>query len=216
MSAASAPDACRTRSKPTDWPSRFRALRLTVPWFQGSSPSTRPGSRPHPSTRPLRHSSPRCPPEQRAQTVFAVDDPEWRKWMNQHFYLRQSTSFKEMTEAQREDGLPGFNRWVQSRESSALPGEGKSGETGMPVRRGRAATAISQRPGADCQKHPPRSLPAAVECWRRCHTLQMTPRDGRAGESVASSHESRACPGQERTKEGFDICTSRSSRIILR
>jgi hypothetical protein len=41
-------------------------------------------------------------PEQRAQTMFAVDDPEWRKWMNQHFYLRQGTSFKAMTEAQRE------------------------------------------------------------------------------------------------------------------
>jgi hypothetical protein len=41
-------------------------------------------------------------PAQRAQTVFAVDDPEWRKWMNQHFYLRQGTSFKAMTEAQRE------------------------------------------------------------------------------------------------------------------
>src|SRR5690349_3293840 len=24
--------------------------------------------------------------EQRARTMFAVDDPEWRKWMNQHFY----------------------------------------------------------------------------------------------------------------------------------
>jgi Protein of unknown function (DUF3500) len=40
-------------------------------------------------------------PEQRAKTVFTVDDPEWRKWMNQHFYFRQGTSFKEMTEAQR-------------------------------------------------------------------------------------------------------------------
>jgi hypothetical protein len=39
--------------------------------------------------------------EQRAKTVFAVDDPEWRKWMNQHFYLRQGVSFKEMTDAQR-------------------------------------------------------------------------------------------------------------------
>jgi hypothetical protein len=44
-------------------------------------------------------------PEQRAKTVFAVDDPEWRKWMNQHFYIRQGTSFKEMTEAQREAAL---------------------------------------------------------------------------------------------------------------
>jgi hypothetical protein len=41
-------------------------------------------------------------PEQRARTSFAVDDPEWRKWMNQHFYLRQGTSFQEMSEPQRE------------------------------------------------------------------------------------------------------------------
>lgn len=34
--------------------------------------------------------------------MFAVDDSEWRQWMNQHFYIRQGTSFKEMTEAQRE------------------------------------------------------------------------------------------------------------------
>ena len=38
---------------------------------------------------------------QRARTMFAVDDPEWRKWMNQHFYVRQGISFKEMDEAQR-------------------------------------------------------------------------------------------------------------------
>jgi len=41
-------------------------------------------------------------PEQRAKTTFPVDDPEWRKWMNQHFYVRQGVSFKEMTEQQRE------------------------------------------------------------------------------------------------------------------
>jgi len=41
-------------------------------------------------------------PEQRAKTEFSVDDPEWRKWMNQHFYIRQGTGFNEMTEAQRE------------------------------------------------------------------------------------------------------------------
>jgi len=41
-------------------------------------------------------------PEQRAATVFSVDDPEWRKWMNQHFYIRQGMSFDDMTEAQRE------------------------------------------------------------------------------------------------------------------
>lgn len=40
--------------------------------------------------------------EQRAKSTFAVDDPEWRKWMNQHFYVRQGVSFKEMNDAQRE------------------------------------------------------------------------------------------------------------------
>ncbi len=39
---------------------------------------------------------------QLARTVFAVDDPEWRKWMNQDFYVRQGVSFLEMTAAQRE------------------------------------------------------------------------------------------------------------------
>jgi hypothetical protein len=41
-------------------------------------------------------------PAQRDKTLFALDDPEWRKWMNQHFYVRQGVSFLEMTEAQRE------------------------------------------------------------------------------------------------------------------
>jgi hypothetical protein len=40
--------------------------------------------------------------EQRAKSTFPVDDSEWRKWMNQHFYVRQGVSFLEMTEAQRE------------------------------------------------------------------------------------------------------------------
>jgi hypothetical protein len=39
---------------------------------------------------------------QRAKTQYAVDDPEWRKWMNQHFYVRQGVGFNEMSEAQRE------------------------------------------------------------------------------------------------------------------
>ncbi len=41
-------------------------------------------------------------PEQRARTVYGVDDPEWRKWMNQSFYVRQGVSFLEMTGPQRE------------------------------------------------------------------------------------------------------------------
>jgi hypothetical protein len=40
--------------------------------------------------------------DQRRRTTFKVDDPEWRKWMNQHFYVRQGVSFKEMSEPQRE------------------------------------------------------------------------------------------------------------------
>jgi len=39
---------------------------------------------------------------QRAATQFGVDDPEWRKWMNQDFYVRQGVGFKDMTEPQRE------------------------------------------------------------------------------------------------------------------
>jgi hypothetical protein len=41
-------------------------------------------------------------PEQRGRTTFPVEDPEWRKWMNQHFYVRQGVSFQEMSEGQRE------------------------------------------------------------------------------------------------------------------
>jgi hypothetical protein len=44
-------------------------------------------------------------PPQLSQTTFAVDDPEWRKWMNQHFYVRQGVGFKDMSEAQRESAL---------------------------------------------------------------------------------------------------------------
>jgi hypothetical protein len=41
-------------------------------------------------------------PPQRAKTMFAVGDNEWRKWMNQSFYVRQGVSFLEMTPPQRE------------------------------------------------------------------------------------------------------------------
>jgi hypothetical protein len=44
-------------------------------------------------------------PEQKAKTVYALEDPEWRKWMNQHFYIRQGVSFKEMNESQRESAI---------------------------------------------------------------------------------------------------------------
>ena len=39
---------------------------------------------------------------QRQATMYSVDDIEWRKWMNQDFYVRQGVSFLEMTDQQRE------------------------------------------------------------------------------------------------------------------
>jgi len=44
-------------------------------------------------------------PDQRSKTVFATDDDEWRKWMNQHFYVRQGVSFEEMSASQRESAI---------------------------------------------------------------------------------------------------------------
>ncbi len=44
-------------------------------------------------------------PEQKIKTLFTVDDDEWRKWMNQHFYVRQGTGFIDMTDAQRQAAL---------------------------------------------------------------------------------------------------------------
>jgi hypothetical protein len=43
--------------------------------------------------------------EQRVKTAFPLDDDEWRKWMNQHFYVRQGVSFQELSAPQRESGL---------------------------------------------------------------------------------------------------------------
>ena len=39
--------------------------------------------------------------EQVAKTKFEVDDLEWRKWDNRHFYKRQGVGFDEMNEEQR-------------------------------------------------------------------------------------------------------------------
>ncbi|MGH8188900.1 MAG: DUF3500 domain-containing protein [Steroidobacteraceae bacterium] len=37
---------------------------------------------------------------QRTKALYPVDDDEWRKWMNPHFYVRQGVSFGEMNDAQ--------------------------------------------------------------------------------------------------------------------
>ena len=39
---------------------------------------------------------------QLARSLFPVDDIQWRKWMNQHFYVRQGISLQEMNEQQRD------------------------------------------------------------------------------------------------------------------
>ena len=44
-------------------------------------------------------------PEQKTKTLFTVNDDEWRKWMNQHFYVRQGTGFIDMTDAQKQAAL---------------------------------------------------------------------------------------------------------------
>jgi Protein of unknown function (DUF3500) len=58
------------------------------------------------STEPVRNAAEKfiatLTPVQLARTLYPVDDVEWRKWMNQHFYVRQGVCFAEMTDAQRE------------------------------------------------------------------------------------------------------------------
>jgi hypothetical protein len=58
------------------------------------------------STEPVRRAADELlaalTPDQRARTLFPVDDPEWRRWSNVHRYARQGVSFQEMTDAQRE------------------------------------------------------------------------------------------------------------------
>ena len=58
------------------------------------------------STEPLRNAAEKfiasLTSVQLARSMFPVDDIKWRKWMNQHFYVRQGISFQEMTGAQRD------------------------------------------------------------------------------------------------------------------
>jgi hypothetical protein len=58
------------------------------------------------STEPVRNAAEAfistLTPVQLARTIYPVDDIEWRKWMNQHFYARQGICFAEMTDGQRE------------------------------------------------------------------------------------------------------------------
>ena len=66
----------------------FKGMTTTAA-RSGHSPRSVPLASPRsPSARPPTP-SPSLSAEQRTKTMFAVDDPEWRKWMNQHFYIRQ-------------------------------------------------------------------------------------------------------------------------------
>ena len=79
----------------------FKGITTAGRRSRGCSASARPAC--PPSRSPGRRAwLASLTPEQRTKTTFGVDDPEWRKWMNQHFYLRQGVGFDEMTEAQRE------------------------------------------------------------------------------------------------------------------
>ena len=69
------------------------------------------------STEPVRNAAEAfiatLTPLQLARTMYPVDDIEWRKWMNQHFYARQGVSFEEMTETQRAGRLRPDARFPQ-------------------------------------------------------------------------------------------------------
>ncbi len=43
--------------------------------------------------------------QQLVRTMFPVDDPQWQKWMNQGYYVREGVSMREMTSAQRNAAL---------------------------------------------------------------------------------------------------------------
>lgn len=43
--------------------------------------------------------------QQVVRTMYPVDDPQWRKWMNQGYYTREGVSMREMTAGQRDAAL---------------------------------------------------------------------------------------------------------------
>jgi len=116
--AVLAPWAFGQTQTPTEMAERFRRLSedyeqegLAVP-FRGITTNHEviPGLfeiRPSGvSTEPVRNAAEKFIASltnvQLGRTMFPVDDIQWRKWMNQHFYPRQGISFQEMTEAQRD------------------------------------------------------------------------------------------------------------------
>ena len=67
----------------------------------------------------------RCVPSLALRHAASPDDlpggrSEWRKWMNQHFYVRQGVSFQEMTEPQREAAFALMRRLAQREGAEAV------------------------------------------------------------------------------------------------
>ena len=79
----------------------FRGIALGGAMTPGLFPVRSTGVSTEPVRRGVEAFLSSLTPAQRAKTTFAADDPEWRKWMNQHFYARQGVGFDEMSEAQR-------------------------------------------------------------------------------------------------------------------
>ena len=92
-SAAETPGLAETfQGHHRQWPDRTRAVCI-----RSTGVSTAPVAR-----RRIAFLATLTPAQREKNAVFAVDDLEWRKWMNQNFYVRQGVSFLEMTDAQRE------------------------------------------------------------------------------------------------------------------
>lgn len=66
---------------------------------------------------------------QREETLFSVDDNEWRSWMNQHFYDRAGMGFEDMTDIQKQaivtDSKTGNHNQTEAfKDNVILPYEG--------------------------------------------------------------------------------------------
>ena len=98
----------------------FKGITANGQLEPGLSASARPASRPSRSAKRRRRSWPDSPRRSEPRPLFAVDDPEWRKWMNQSFYVRQGVSFLEMSPAQREARLRPAARLAQRQRACKL------------------------------------------------------------------------------------------------
>ena len=142
--------------------------------------------------------------DQRRRTTFAVDDAEWRKWMNQHFYRRQGVSFEELSAAQRDRGDRAAARGVERPGPDAHPGHHEAEpHAGRAERqRLRAVRRVEVPRHADGRAVVDRAVGMAARRPSRDHQLLRAGRSG--GDDAASSSapsrsrrapaSTRACP----------------------